>query len=136
MAGSTKEKRRLRQIVCAPLTGDVLEIGFGTGLNLPHLPAQVSRLLAVDPLDRGRDLAAARLQGTAVVVEFIGSDAEDVRLDDHSVDAVLSTWTLCSIPDPVVAVRGSDGSFGQVVPSTSSSTAWHRPARRGCGRTG
>ncbi len=105
MAGSTKEKRRLRQIVCAPLTGDVLEIGFGTGLNLPHLPAQVSRLLAVDPLDRGRDLAAARLQGTAVVVEFIGSDAEDVRLDDHSVDAVLSTWTLCSIPDPVVAVR-------------------------------
>lgn len=105
VACNTKEKHRIREIVCAPLSGEVLEIGFGTGLNLPHLPATVTRLLAVDPLRRGRDLAAERLDATAVVVQFIGSDGEALPIDDRSVDAALSTWTLCSIPDPVVAVR-------------------------------
>ncbi len=58
---NTKETRRIRAKVCAPLRGEVLEIGFGTGLNLPHLPPSVGRLLAVDPLQRGRDLAEERL---------------------------------------------------------------------------
>ena len=102
---NTKENRRIRAEVCESLAGDVLEIGFGTGLNLPHLPATVSRLLAVDPLRRGRDLAADRLADSPVIVDFVGLDGQSLELDDDSVDAALSTWTLCTIPDPVAAVR-------------------------------
>lgn len=105
IACNTSETRRIRAEVCAPLAGDVLEIGFGTGLNLPHLPSSVDRLLAVDPMRRGRDLAAARLENAEVDVEFVGVDGQLLELDDGSVDAVLVTWTLCTIPDPVAAVR-------------------------------
>ena len=101
---NTKETRRIRAMVCAPLLGDVLEIGFGTGLNLPHLPPSVGRLLAVDPLQRGRDLAEERLAESHVVVEFVGLDGQSLQLDDDSVDAALSTWTLCTIPDARAAV--------------------------------
>ena len=104
-ACNNSESRRIRSIVCAPLSGDVLEIGFGTGLNLPHLPPTVTRLLAVDPLQRGRVLAGDRLAEVPFTVEFVGLDGEAIELDDNSVDAALSTWTLCSIPDPVAAVR-------------------------------
>jgi ubiquinone/menaquinone biosynthesis C-methylase UbiE len=101
----TAENRRIRADVCAPLVGDVVEIGFGSGLNLPHLPPAVTRLRAVDPMERGRDLAAERLAASDVVVDFIGLDGEALALDDDSVDSALSTWTLCTIPDPRAAVR-------------------------------
>jgi ubiquinone/menaquinone biosynthesis C-methylase UbiE len=104
-AMDTKETRRVRDEVCAALAGDVLEIGFGSGLNLPHLPPTVMRLLAVDPLERGRTTASERLAATAVPVEFIGLDGQQIPLADASVDAALSTWSLCSIPDPVAATR-------------------------------
>lgn len=104
-ACNTGESRRVRAIVCAPLAGEVLEIGFGTGLNLPHLPAAVSRLLAVDPLRRGRDVAAGRLAEVTFPVDFVGLDGQAIDLPDDCADAALSTWTLCSIPDPVAAVR-------------------------------
>ncbi|MEJ7844994.1 MAG: class I SAM-dependent methyltransferase [Acidimicrobiales bacterium] len=100
-----KEARRIRAEVCAPLRGDVLEIGFGTGHNLPFLPVTVRSLKAVDPLLKGRELAAARLAASTVAVEFVGLDGQRLALDDQSVDAALSTWTLCSIPDPAAAVR-------------------------------
>jgi ubiquinone/menaquinone biosynthesis C-methylase UbiE len=105
VACNTKETRRIRSVVCAPLAGDVLEIGFGTGLNLPHLPASVTRLRAVDPSERGRVLAAERLADCPVTVEFVGLDGQSLELEDDSVDAALSTWTLCTIPDAVAAVR-------------------------------
>jgi ubiquinone/menaquinone biosynthesis C-methylase UbiE len=101
----TTENRRIRDEVCAPLAGDVLEIGFGSGLNLPHLPPSVSRLLAVDPMDKGRRLAAERLAASPIEVDFVGLDGQTIALDDDSVDAALSTWTLCSIPDAAAAVR-------------------------------
>ena len=102
---NTKQSRRIRSEVCAPLAGDVVEIGFGSGLNLPHLPEAVVRLRAVDPMQRGRVIAAKRLAASAVPVDFIGLDGQQLSLKDHSVDAVLATWTLCSIPDAVAAVR-------------------------------
>jgi ubiquinone/menaquinone biosynthesis C-methylase UbiE len=105
LACNTKETRRIRDEVCAPLAGDVLEIGFGTGLNLPHLPSAVTRLLAVDPMERGPRLAADRLADTSVDVVFVGLDGQSLDLEDGSVDAALSTWTLCSIPDASAAVR-------------------------------
>lgn len=104
-ACNTGENRRVRSIVCAPLAGDVLEIGFGTGLNLPYLPASVTRLLAVDPLRRGRDLAGERIAEVPFPVEFVGIDGQSIEVADASADMALSTWTLCSIPDPVAAVR-------------------------------
>ncbi len=100
----TKETRRVRSEVCAPLQGEVLEIGFGTGLNLAHLPAAVTKLTAVDPLLRGREIAAGRLAASTVPVEFVGLDGQRLAVDDQSVDAALSTWTLCSITDPAAAV--------------------------------
>ena len=74
----TKETRRLRGEVCAPLEGEVVEIGFGTGLNRPHLPTTVARLRAVDPLTQGRKLAADRLAATDVPVDFVGLDGQEL----------------------------------------------------------
>ena len=102
---NTKETRRIRGQVCSPLRGEVLEIGFGTGHNLPFLPGAVTRLWAVDPLTRGRELAAERIAAARCEIEFIGLDGQHLPLADGGVDAVLSTWTLCSIKDPVAAVR-------------------------------
>ena len=102
---NTKETRRIRSEVCASLSGDVVEIGFGTGLNLPHLPDSVARFRAVDPMKRGKTIASQRIAAAAVPVEFVGLDGQALPLADQSVDAVLATWTLCTIPDPVAAVR-------------------------------
>lgn len=102
---NTKGTRRIRQRVCAPLHGHVVEIGFGTGHNLPFMPANVTRLQAVEPLAKGRDLAARRVADAKCPVEFVGLDGQHIPLADGSADAVLSTWTLCSIEDAVAAVR-------------------------------
>ena len=101
---NTKETRRIRAEVCEGLHGDVVEIGFGTGHNLPFLPDAVTSLRAVDPLESGRELAAERLAATKVPVTFVGLDGQRLPFEDESADAVLCTWTLCSIPDPVAAV--------------------------------
>lgn len=95
--GRPVETTRAR--VVSGLTGEVLEIGFGSGRNLPHLPPQVTRLLAVEPAVVGRRLAAGRLAATAVPVEFVGDDGQRLPVPDTSVDHVLVTWTLCTIPD-------------------------------------
>ncbi|HWB67577.1 MAG TPA: class I SAM-dependent methyltransferase, partial [Mycobacteriales bacterium] len=79
-------------------------IGFGTGHNLPFLPATVSRLLAVEPSGGGVRLAQQRIDASGVPVEVVGLDGQRLPLDDASVDAVLCTWSLCTIPDPVAAV--------------------------------
>jgi ubiquinone/menaquinone biosynthesis C-methylase UbiE len=77
----------------------VLEVGFGSGRNVPHYPSSVARVRAVDPATAGRRLAAKRLAASAVPVEFVGLDGADLPVDDASVDHVLTTWTLCTIPD-------------------------------------
>ena len=105
IAMNTAENRRIRRAVCEPLHGEVLEIGFGSGHNLPFLPADVTRLLAVDPMQEGRALARTRLAASNVEVDFVGLDGQRIELPDGSADAALSTWTLCSIPDAVAAVR-------------------------------
>jgi ubiquinone/menaquinone biosynthesis C-methylase UbiE len=88
-----------RQRVTAGLAGDVLEIGFGSGRNLPHLPSSVNRLLAVEPAPVGRKLARRRMAESPIPVEFIGVDGQELPVPDASVDHVLVTWTLCTIPD-------------------------------------
>ena len=93
------EFAEIRARVSAGLTGDVLEIGFGSGLNVPFYPATVTRARAVDPATAGRKLAAGRVAASPVPVEYIGLDGQVIPLEPGSVDHVLTTWTLCTIPD-------------------------------------
>ena len=95
----------IRARVCAGLSGDVLEIGFGSGLNLPHLPAQVRSLAAVEPSEVALRRSAPRREASAVPVTVVGDDAQRLPLPDDSVDAALSTWNLCGIPDPAAVLR-------------------------------
>jgi ubiquinone/menaquinone biosynthesis C-methylase UbiE len=101
----TPETHEVRARVCAGLAGEVVEIGFGSGLNLPWLPHKVSRLHAVDPSTLGARLAADRIRDSPVEVIPAGLDGQALALDDASVDAALSTWTLCTVPDAVQALR-------------------------------
>jgi SAM-dependent methyltransferase len=101
----TAQTRAVRAEVCAGLAGDVVEIGFGTGHNLPYLPPAVTSLRVVEPLGVGVRLAADRIAASAVPVEVSGLDGQALPFDDATADMVLCTWSLCSIPDPVQAVR-------------------------------
>jgi ubiquinone/menaquinone biosynthesis C-methylase UbiE len=101
----TREFARLRARVAASLEGEVLEIGFGSGLNVPHYPPSVTGVRAVDPATAGRKLAAKRVVASPVPVEYIGLDGQDLPVDDGSVDHVLTTWTLCTIPRVDRALR-------------------------------
>lgn len=89
----------IRDRVCGGLAGEVVEIGFGSGLNVPHYPPAVVRVRAVDPAVLGQRLAASRVAATLVPVEYTGLDGRSLPLESDSVDHVLSTWTLCTIPD-------------------------------------
>jgi ubiquinone/menaquinone biosynthesis C-methylase UbiE len=100
-----KSFERIRARVASELSGEVLEIGFGSGRNVPHIPPTVSRLQAVDPASVGRKLAERRIAASTVPVEFIGLDGQDLPLAAESVDHVLVTWTLCTIPDVDRALR-------------------------------
>lgn len=101
----TQASRAARRRVCAGLVGDVVEIGYGSGLNQPHLPVQVRRVAAVDPSAVAWQLSAARRAVSGVPVELVGDDAQHLPFPDDQLDAALSTWTLCGIPDPVLALR-------------------------------
>jgi ubiquinone/menaquinone biosynthesis C-methylase UbiE len=95
----------LRRRVCAGLAGDVLEIGFGSGHNVPFYPAAVTQVDAVEPSDVAWKLAAKRLEDTTVPVRRSGLDGQSLPFADASHDAALSTWTLCTIPDVAAALR-------------------------------
>jgi ubiquinone/menaquinone biosynthesis C-methylase UbiE len=90
--------------VAAGLQGEVVEIGFGSGLNVPCYPPQVKRVRAVDPATIGRKLAAKRLAASPVPVEFVGLDGQSLPLETACADHVLTTWTLCTIPEPELAL--------------------------------
>lgn len=94
-----KEFSAMRARVCDGLSGQVLEVGFGSGRNVPHYPADVSRVRVVEPAAAGRALAARRCAASPVPVEYVGLDGEDLPVEDASVDHVLTTWTLCTIPN-------------------------------------
>ena len=80
------------------LSGEVLEVGFGSGLNVPFYPPAVRRVLAVDPATVGRRLATKRVAKSLIPVEYIGLDGEKLPLESSSVDHILITWTMCTIP--------------------------------------
>ena len=95
----------LRQRVCEHLHGRVLELGFGSGLNVPYYPAEVTTVDAVEPSDVAWKLAGKRLAASGVPVRRSALDGELLPYDGHSFDTALSTWTLCTIPHPAAALR-------------------------------
>jgi SAM-dependent methyltransferase len=99
-----KNVEPLRRRVCEGLEGDVVEIGFGSGLNVPFYPETVERVAAVEPADVGWKLAEKRLRATSVPVDRAGLDGQSLPFADSSYDAALSTWTLCTIPDVATAL--------------------------------
>jgi SAM-dependent methyltransferase len=105
VTGSARAAAPQRRRVCAGLAGDVVEIGFGSGLNIPFYPPAVTRVAAVEPADLGWKLAGKRLQATSVPVERSGIDGQSLPFPDDSFDAALSTWTMCTIPDVSAALR-------------------------------
>ena len=96
---------RQRERVCHGLAGEVVEIGFGSGLNIPHYPSAVTRVAAVEPADVAWELARERREATSIPVERSGLDGQALPFADDSFDTALSTWTMCSIPDIDAALR-------------------------------
>jgi ubiquinone/menaquinone biosynthesis C-methylase UbiE len=94
----------LRRRVCEGLEGNVVEIGFGSGHNVPFYPEAVSRVGAIEPADVGWKLAEKRLRATSVLVERSGLDGQSLPFASDSFDTALSTWTLCTIPDVATAL--------------------------------
>ena len=102
---ASAEIDEIRARVCAPLHGTVVEIGFGSGLNIPHYPATVSQVLAIEPSALAKRLAEPRVRAAGVPIEFVGDDGQLLPLPDGSVDTALITFSLCSIPDQPAAAR-------------------------------
>lgn len=98
--------QRLRSEMLQSTRGEVLEIGLGTGLNIPHYPTTgVLRLRAVDPVPLLPHRVAERTARASFPVELSRTGAEHLPYDSRSFDYVISTWTLCTIPDPIRALR-------------------------------
>lgn len=101
-----KETARVRADWVPRARGDVLEVGIGSGLNLPFYSAEVRRVYGVEPSAELQKMARKRMASQATKVEFLSQSAEDdLPLSDMSIDTVVMTWTLCSIPDPLKALR-------------------------------
>jgi ubiquinone/menaquinone biosynthesis C-methylase UbiE len=99
VACNLKEAKLQRQRVCEGLEGEIVEVGFGSGLNVPFYPPAVTRVAAVEPADVGWKLAGKRLAATSIPIERAGLDGQSLPFADDSFDGALSTWTMCTIPD-------------------------------------
>lgn len=100
----TKEFGKVRREACDGLHGEVIELGFGSGLNLPYLPDAVTGVWAVEPSGTATRLAAKRIAAAAAAVQVVGTDGARLDSNDHRFDAALSTMTLCTIPDVAAAL--------------------------------
>lgn len=106
LACGVKAISKQREKVVPLASGQVLEIGIGSGQNLRHYqPELVDELIGLDPELAMHRLAKKRLDKTALTVNLVGLDAESIPLDDNRFDTVVCTYTLCTIPDPQVALQ-------------------------------
>jgi ubiquinone/menaquinone biosynthesis C-methylase UbiE len=96
MMGDENLSRYRRQLL-TEVQGEILEIGFGTGLNLPHYPVSVQKLTAIDVNPGMNVMAQKRLAASPIVVDNRVLNGETLPFADHTFDSVVSTWTLCSI---------------------------------------
>ena len=100
-----REVGEMREVACAGLTGRVLEIGFGSGLNVRWYPPEVTSVTAIEPSDLGWQLSERRRERGTVPIERGGLDGQRLDLPDDSHDSALVTFSLCTIPDPLLALR-------------------------------
>jgi ubiquinone/menaquinone biosynthesis C-methylase UbiE len=106
-ACSTRPQNKQREKIVHLAEGDVLEIGFGSGLNLPYYEAdKVRKVFALEPSEGMRRKAQPNVAASNLDVEFIDLPGERIPLEADSVDTVLVTYTLCTIPDAVAALEG------------------------------
>ncbi len=103
-ACATSGMEEWRAQVAEGLTGRVVEIGFGSGLNVEHYPADIDVVLAVEPSPVARRLARRRIDASPVPVQHIGTDGRSMPVEDNTCDAALSTFTLCTVPDVDLAL--------------------------------
>jgi len=102
-----KPTQKQREKIVPRASGDVLEIGFGSGLNLPHYDrGKVRRIWGLEPSSGMRKIAAEPIAKSGLEVELIDLPGEEIPLDDNCVDTVLITFTLCTIPDMASALEG------------------------------
>ncbi|HLW18108.1 MAG TPA: class I SAM-dependent methyltransferase [Actinomycetota bacterium] len=94
----------LRERVCEGLEGRVVEIGFGSGLNVPFYPDSVASVSAVEPADVAWKIAQKRLAASKIDVERAGLEGQSLPFEDETFDSAVSTWTLCTIPDANAAL--------------------------------
>jgi ubiquinone/menaquinone biosynthesis C-methylase UbiE len=107
LACSSNPNMKQREKVVPLAEGDVLEIGLGTGLNLAYYdPGKVRKVWGLEPSEGMRNLARKNVVDSEVEVEFIDLPGEEIPLDAHSVDTVVVTYTLCTIPDAQRALKG------------------------------
>src|SRR6267154_2600133 len=105
--GDPKPIQEVRQRIIPLAQGAVLEIGVGPGVNFVHYdPARVSRVYALEPNPGMIRLAEQHRRQTDIKIEFLDLPGERIPLEDRSVDTVVSTFTLCTIPSVVDAIRG------------------------------
>jgi ubiquinone/menaquinone biosynthesis C-methylase UbiE len=88
-----------RERVIGSADGRVLEIGIGSGLNLPFYRASVREVLGLEPSPQLIGMARSAAGRARTPVTFVGGSAEAIPLEDHSIDTLVTTWTLCTIPD-------------------------------------
>ncbi|MFB7914233.1 class I SAM-dependent methyltransferase [Streptomyces sp. NPDC056061] len=103
--GGRKSAEPLRRRVCEGLYGEIIEIGFGSGHNVPFYPEAVTDVAAVEPSDLGWRLARDRIAAGYAAVRRVGLDSQYLPFDDATFDGALSTWTLCTVPDADAALR-------------------------------
>jgi len=104
-AMKNKESTKVRAALIPQARGEVLEIGIGSGLNLPFYSREVKHIFGVDPSLELQKMAAKRVAGP-MKVDFIPQSAEEpLPLDESSIDTVVMAWTLCSIPNAAKALR-------------------------------
>lgn len=100
-----QEAMRYRSQIVPQARGMVLEIGVGSGLNLPFYGAGVAQLYGLDPSEELLAMARKKAGAIGFPIDFLVHPGEEIPLDDGCVDTVVTTWTLCTIPDPVKALK-------------------------------
>jgi ubiquinone/menaquinone biosynthesis C-methylase UbiE len=106
LAMRNKETARLREAWIPHARGEVLEVGIGSGLNLPFYSPEVQHVYGVDPSLELQRIARRRLPAGHIQIEFLPQSAEErLPLAEASIDTIVITWTLCSIPNAARALR-------------------------------
>ena len=104
IAMSDETLQQYRQQLLEDVSGEILEIGFGTGLNLPHYPDSVKKITTIDPNPGMKKRARSRIAASNIDVDYRVLNGESLPMADASFDSVVCTWTLCSIPQADAAI--------------------------------